>query len=410
MLQRAPAAWMNEPALAALLLVLGEGGKPARFVGGAVRDWLVGRSVQDIDIATPMPPEEVLQRLKAHAIRAIPTGLAHGTVTAIAGGRPYEITSLRRDVATDGRHATVAYTDDWQQDAARRDFTMNALYAEPDGTIFDPTGGLADLEAGIVRFVGDAASRIREDYLRLLRFFRFYAHYGRGEADEAALAAAELLAPNLSRLSAERVWSEMKRLLAAPDPAPTVRLMQRHRVLDHALAAGSHPDTLEALVALESAYPLKTPQDPLRRLAALLDAGVDCALFAERWRLSRDEAERLAGIRHAADHATESLERPWRLLRRHGGDTVADGALVAAARGQRLALTLLPVAAYWSNPEFPLRGADLLALGYQPGPALGQALAAVERWWEDGGCTADRAQCLAYLETLPPGFDHKAES
>ena len=397
--KRAPAAWMSEPAVQSLFAALGA---PARFVGGAVRDWLVGRAVKDIDIATVLIPDAVLERLQRAGIRAVPTGLAHGTVTAVVDGKPFEITTLRRDVATDGRRATVAYTDDWAEDAARRDFTMNALYAEPDGTIFDPTGGLADLAAGHVRFVGDAAARIREDYLRLLRFFRFFAHYGKGPADGAALAAAAALAPHVAQLSAERVWSEMKRLLASPDPAPTVQLMQQHGVLRHALADKCHPETLASLVALEPSYPLKVPHDSLRRLAALLDRDLDIDAFAERWRLSRDEAERLAGIRHAAEHAEEALSRPWKLLRRHGAETVADGALVAAARGRHAALTLLPIAASWSDPEFPLRGADLLARGYQPGPALGAALADVERWWEDGGCTGPREQCLAYLETLPP--------
>jgi poly(A) polymerase len=400
-IKRAPAAWMSEPAVTGLLAVLAEGGTPARFVGGAVRDWLAGRPVRDIDIATPLTPDAVLERLQRAGIRAIPTGLAHGTVTAIAGGKPFEITTLRRDVETDGRHATVAYTDDWEADASRRDFTMNALYAEPDGTIFDPTGGLADLEAGRVRFVGDAATRIREDYLRLLRFFRFFAHYGSGPADAAALAAAAALSSGIAHLSAERVWSEMKRLLAASDPAPTIRLMQQQGVLAPALAEGCRPESLAELVALEPAYPLKAPQDALRRLAALLDPALDIAAFGDRWRLSRDETDRLAGIRHAAAHAAESLERPWHLLRRHGAETVADGALVAASRGERAALTLLPVAAFWSNPEFPLRGADLLERGYQPGPALGTALAEIERWWEEGGCTATREQCLAYLKSLP---------
>jgi poly(A) polymerase len=395
--RREPPAWMSEAAVTQLFAALDA---PARFVGGAVRDWLAGRPVKDIDIATVLTPDEVLERLQRARIRAVPTGLAHGTVTAISAGKPFAITTLRRDVETDGRHATVAYTDDWAADAARRDFTMNALYAETDGTVFDPTGGLADLAAGHVRFVGDAATRIREDYLRLLRFFRFFAHYGRAPADAAALAAAEALAPHVRQLSVERVWSEMKRLLAAPDPAPTLRLMQQHGVLAVALAENCRPDTLAELVALEPAYPLKAPHDPLRRLASLLDPALAGDAFAEGWRLSRDEADRLAAIRHAAEHAVAALARPWPLLRRHGADSVADGALVAAARGQRAALTLLPVAAFWSDPQFPLRGADLLERGYQPGSALGQALAEIERWWEEGGCTATREQCLDYLERL----------
>jgi poly(A) polymerase len=405
--QRPPAAWMSEPAVQQVMNALTEDGGSARFVGGAVRDWLVGRPVSDIDIATTLAPDAVTLRLQAHDIRAIPTGLAHGTVTAVCGGKPFEITTLRRDVETDGRHATIAYTDDWAADAARRDFTMNALYAEPDGSIFDPTGGLADLDAGRVRFVGDAATRIREDYLRLLRFFRFHAHYGIGAPDRAGLVAAQALAPNLARLSAERVWIEMKKLLAAADPAPTVRVMAQHGILAPALTENCDSERLRHLVEFEPSYPSQAPRDPLRRLAALLPRDLDIAAFAERWRLSREESDRLAAIRHAADHAVPALARPWPLLRRHGAETVADGALVAAARGDHAALTLLPVAAFWTNPEFPVRGADLLALGYEPGPALGEALAEIEHWWEEGGCIADRAACLAYLASLP-GFDDKS--
>jgi poly(A) polymerase len=392
---------MRDPAIGRVLSALTEPGRSPRFVGGAVRDWLVGRTVSDIDVATPLHPETVMQRLEANGIRAIPTGLAHGTVTAVSGGRPLEITTLRRDLETDGRHATIAFTEDWAADAARRDFTMNALYAEPDGTVFDPTGGLADLEAGRVRFVGDPATRIREDYLRLLRFFRFYAHYGTGEADRDALQAAETLASGLSRLSVERIWTEMKKLLAAPDPSPSVALMARHNVLAHAAAEGCDPERLRQLILLEPSYPLLMPRDALRRLAALLPAELDIEGFAEHWRLSREESNRLSGIRHAADHATGALPRPWPLLRRHGADTLVDGALVAASRGEHAALTLLPVAAFWNNPEFPIRGADLLALGYAPGPALGEALAAVEQWWEEGGCIADRSACLEFLKGLP---------
>src|SRR5665213_1315156 len=221
--------WMSEAATRAVMAALGDGN--ARFVGGCVRDALLGRPVLDIDIATKLPPDEVTRRLEAAGIRAVPTGLAHGTVTAVLKPRHFEITTLRRDVETFGRHARVAFTDDWAEDAGRRDFTMNALYLGADGAVFDPIGGLADLRTGYVRFVGDAGRRIDEDVLRLLRFYRFYAHYGKGEADEAARDAARERAPLLPSLSAERVAAEMLKLLAAPDPLPVLALMREDGVL-----------------------------------------------------------------------------------------------------------------------------------------------------------------------------------
>src|SRR6202043_3407136 len=213
-----PQPWMGEAATRAVLRALGAEGGAARFVGGCVRDALLGRAIGDIDIATPLAPEEVMRRLEAAAIKAVPTGIAHGTVTAVVPPRHFEITTLRRDVETFGRHARVAFTDDLAADAARRDFTMNALFLDADGNLFDPMGGLPDLRAGRVRFVGNAETRIREDVLRLLRFYRFHAHYGSGEADTAARAACRDLAHLLPTLSGERVAAETLKLLAAPDP------------------------------------------------------------------------------------------------------------------------------------------------------------------------------------------------
>ena len=260
----APQPWMTEAATAS---VLGALGGTARFVGGCVRDALLGRAIVDIDIATPLLPEEVMRRLEAAGIKAVPTGLDHGTVTAVAPPRRFEVTTLRRDVETDGRHARVAFTDDWAADASRRDFTMNALFLDAEGRVFDPMGGLPDLHAGRVRFVGDPATRIREDVLRILRFYRFQAHYGRGEADPPARADCRALAPLLPSLSGERVAAELLKLLAAPDPMPTLRLMAADGVLAMLLPEARRLARLAALIPLEGIG------DPLRRLAALLDDG-----------------------------------------------------------------------------------------------------------------------------------------
>ena len=216
---------MTAPATRAVTEALSAEGATVRFVGGCVRDAVLGRDAKDVDIATPDPPETVIALLEAAGLKAVPTGIAHGTVTAVADGTPFEVTTLRHDVETDGRHAKVAFTDDWVADAARRDFTLNALYCDADGALYDPVGGIEDARRGRVRFVGDARARIEEDALRLLRFFRFHAHYGRGEADATALAACRELAPLLANLSGERLRDETLKLLAAPESAPVVALM-----------------------------------------------------------------------------------------------------------------------------------------------------------------------------------------
>ena len=240
-----PPAFLSEPALAALLDVLPE----ARIVGGAVRDTLAERNFIDVDLASPLPPDAVMRRLDAAGIKAVPTGLAHGTVTAVLPGRAVEITTLRRDVETDGRHAVVAFTDDWREDAARRDFTINALSMTRDGAVFDYFGGLEDLRAGRLRFVGDPAERVAEDYLRVLRFFRCFARYGGDDPDEATLAALRGGVPGLRTLSAERVWHELKRILAAPDPTASAILMDRLGVLAAVLPEDTDVAALSRLVA-----------------------------------------------------------------------------------------------------------------------------------------------------------------
>ena len=259
------------------------------MVGGAVRDTLAGRAVADIDLATPRTPEQVTEALQAAGIRAVPTGLDHGTVTAVSDGRGFEVTTLRRDVETDGRHAVVAFTDDWRADAARRDFTINAMSMTRAGEVFDYFGGIGDLRAGILRFVGDPATRIAEDYLRILRYFRFFARYCRRSADPAALAAIRAGVPGLASLSVERVWSELARILSAPDPRPPSRLMAELGVLAAVLPEGADPARLARLVEAAA------PADPLLRLAALLTG--DAAALAARLRLSASERDRLVALR-----------------------------------------------------------------------------------------------------------------
>lgn len=380
-----PPAWLADPPLASVLAALPE----ARIAGGAVRDTLAGREVADIDLATPRSPEQVIAALSGAGIRSVPTGLAHGTVTAVAGGRGFEITTLRRDVQTDGRHAVVAFTDDWREDAARRDFTLNALSMTRDGAVFDYFGGIADLRAGVLRFVGEPATRIAEDYLRILRFFRFFARYASGPPDEAALAAIRAGVPGLAGLSVERVWSELRRILAAPDPRRAVALMAELGVLAAVLPEGADPDRLALLVTRGA------PADPLLRLAALLTG--DAASVAERLRLANAERDRLLALRTAPlarpahdDAALRRLladtpkpvliDRTWL----EGGDDVAWNRL-------RVRLAALAV------PVFPLEGRDVVACGVPPGPHVGALLRDLRQWWLDGGCVADAAACRAEL-------------
>jgi poly(A) polymerase/tRNA nucleotidyltransferase (CCA-adding enzyme) len=378
----------HDPGLARILAVLPE----ARLVGGVVRDLIAGHAVADIDLATPDLPDTVTRKLEQAGLRVIPTGLGHGTVTALAGGQPYEITTLRRDVATDGRHAEVAFTDNWRQDAARRDFTINALSANAEGAVFDYFGGVADLHAGRVRFVGDPATRIAEDFLRILRFFRFFARYARGEADAAALQAISAAVPGLAQLSPERVWSELKRILQAPGPAAAIRLMASAGVLAAVLPEGSAPEALAALIARGA------PADPLLRFAAL--AAGDSVTLAKRLHMANDERDRLAALRIADSLIPDSSDAA---LRRHLADTPADIAIARtwlrggagpawAALRDRLAATPRPV--------FPLGGQDALALGASPGPALGQALRATRAWWLEGGCVASAEECRLRLASF----------
>jgi poly(A) polymerase len=367
----------------------------ARAVGGCVRDALAGLPVHDVDIAAPLPPEAIVARLRQAGLKVFATGLSHGTVTAVLAHQPVEVTSLRRDVATDGRHAEVEWTTDWREDAARRDFTINAMSLGADGRLWDYFGGRADLSAGRIRFVGDPATRLREDYLRALRFFRFQARYGSGAPDPAAMAAIRAAVPGLARLSAERVWMEIKRLLEAPDPSGAVALMAEAGVLGAVLPEASELPALARLVAIGA------PREPLLRLAALLPAKLETAPLATRLRLSGEEAGRLAAWCGPAPDPAAAGDDLRRLLAEQPGALLAKLAWLAEARG---------AAGDWAGfrarvadrprLEFPVQGRDVLAFGVPPGPAVGRLLAALRAWWKAGGCNADRAECLGRLREL----------
>ncbi|MEX2200372.1 MAG: CCA tRNA nucleotidyltransferase [Dongiaceae bacterium] len=408
-----PQGWMSAPATRRVMGAFAKAGIDARFVGGCVRDALLERTVTDIDIATPVPPERAIEILEAAGLVVHPTGIKHGTVTAISDRRPFEITTLRRDVESFGRHARVEFTDDWQQDAARRDFTMNAIFCDAQGRLYDFFGGIGDARAGRVRFVGDPVERIREDVLRLLRLFRFQAHYGRVPPDKSALDAAEKMADQLPNLSGERIRNEFLRLLAAPDPLPVLDLMRARRVLDHCLAEARAFGRLAALVRLENELPkhLTGGVDPIRRLAALLDSENEVRAVAERLRLANRDGERLVALsgmrsspqplsvaaQHARIHAEganlfrDRVLLDWAAMNTEAAPDQIDGAGWNA---------MLETAAEWVAPALPVKGADALALGIEPGPRVGALIDEVERWWIEGDFRADRAACLARLREL----------
>jgi poly(A) polymerase len=396
-------AWLRAPASRRVLAALGADGHAARFVGGCVRDGLLGLPDvgRELDIATPERPDQVVRLLEGAGLPAIPTGLAHGTVTTIADDRHFEITTLRHDVACDGRHAEVEFTDDFALDAARRDFTINAMSCDEAGRLYDYFSGRADLAAGRVRFVGEAAARIAEDYLRILRFFRFFACYGRPPADAEALAACRAAAPELRRLSGERIQAEMMRLLDARNPLPALRLMAETGVLGEVIPG---PVALERLARLIELAP---DSDPLVRLAALLrpPPAAPAQMVVDRWRMSNRDAERLLAL------TTDPLPELWaspaeraRDMHRLGANRYADLVTIAAAKASRdpaAALAeALAAATAWRPKRLPVGGNDILALGVAPGPRVGALLGALEAWWVAHDFAPDRAACLAQARRL----------
>ena len=380
----ADATWRSRPGMKKLLGTLGADAGETRYVGGCVRDTLLGIEVSDVDLATRLTPEIVIERLGKAGIKAVPTGLAHGTITAVIGGAPVEVTTLRRDVATDGRRATIAYTQDWREDAARRDFTINALFADPkSGEIFDFFGGEEDLEARRVRFIGEPLSRIAEDHLRILRFFRFHGRFGRGEPDRAALEACAARANDLMALSRERIADELLKLLGLADPAPTVALMIARGILKPVLPEIRSADRLAALVAAEQTAGIAP--NPIRRLAALLPPDPELAAsVAARLRLSKRAAKRLAS---AADPARDA---PELLAYRIGNEEAVDRFLLAGETG----IDLKALEA-WQRPRLAVGGGDLIGMGLEAGPVVAATLHAIERDWAGSGFTSDKAAVRA---------------
>jgi poly(A) polymerase len=397
-------AWLTAAPTRAVIAAL-EAARPgcARFVGGCVRNALIGRPIDDIDIATTLTPDEVIAAVSAHGLAAHPTGLAHGTVTVVADRTTFEVTTLRRDVETDGRHAVVAFTQDWAEDARRRDFRMNALYADADGVVFDPTGaGVADARAGRVIFIGDARDRIREDFLRILRFFRFSAWYGRAGLDADGLAACADLREGLQGLSAERIWHELKKLLGADDPRAALLGMQETGVWPIAAAHMTRLDRLFALIGHETDAFIAP--DPLRRIAVGLPDAAAASAFAARMKASGAERDRLVAALGREPRVVSylSMRELRRALYALGLETFEDRAFIAWAGDPNPRVTaqwrgLLALARGWVRPAFALSGDEVIAAGVPAGPKVGAVMREVEAWWIDADFPDDK---LALVERL----------
>ncbi len=407
--------WFRSPSLQRVLELLNSEGGEARIAGGAVRNALMGLPVADVDIATTLLPEAVVERAAQAGIKAVPTGIEHGTVTLVADGQPFEVTTLRRDVETDGRRAKVAFGADWQADAERRDLTINALYADAQGEVIDLVGGLGDIETRMIRFIGDPSQRIAEDYLRILRFFRFFALYGSGRPDADGLRATARAKDRLSTLSAERVWSETKKLLAAPDPSRALLWMRQVSVLTSILPETEKwgIDAIHGLVAAEKAVGW-TP-DPLLRLAAIVPPDPErIEGLAKRLRMSKAESEYLAGWASAPALPDEVTDVGFdRLLYRHGATglsarlKLALASARAAAEGDPLAMrrsarfsVLLKRAEQYRRPVLPMTGADVVAAGVPPGKRVGEVLKMIEDFWVERNFAPDRAVLAARLQEM----------
>lgn len=407
-----PQAWMTSNESRSVMSALHQQQGQARFVGGCVRDALLGRPVYDIDIACTHPPEKSMALLEEAGIRTFPTGIAHGTITALCDNKNrYEITTLRRDVACDGRHAEVAFTTNWKEDASRRDFTMNALYATPDGEITDYFGGLDDARKGIVRFIGDARLRITEDALRILRFFRFFAYYGSPPFDEASLSACREMAKAVENLAGERIQAEMLKILAAEHPADILAAMHNAGILKHLRLSISNT----ALAALDLLPQIEMDShqaiDAVRRLALVLRATTQplesVKNIAALWRLSTTMRDTLTAL--VEPNLTEMIcwnqAAQKRMIRRLGSANYIHCVLIAwaefleknSAKQQEARAHFKPILSLaddWVIPEFPLRGRDLMALGTAEGPAIGRVLAELENYWEEHDYAPNHAELI----------------
>lgn len=406
------AGWLDAKPLRNVFAAFDAAQAEVRVVGGAIRNTLIDRPVIDVDLATPAVPETVIELARRAGLGAHPTGIEHGTVTLVSDGVGFEVTTLRRDIETDGRHATVAFTQSWDEDAQRRDFTINALYCAPDGTIYDPMGGIADLRRRRVRFIGDGEARIREDYLRILRFFRFSAEYGKGHLDADGLAAAIKLKQGLSKLAAERVRAEFLKLLAAPYAAEVVRAMHESGILALVLPGTLHPERLSRLQAIEAG--LGQPPDVICGLAALAVARPgDVDGLARRLRLSNNEA---SALRSAASvdpglNPAQPETAACAALYGLGSEAFRGAVVVAWARSDASATEAAwrkraLLVDRWSPPKMPFSGSDVLALGIPAGPAVGEILRAFEAWWIAAAFPADRALQLEKFEAFATNEVH----
>jgi poly(A) polymerase len=400
-----PQPWMTSSAARRVIAAL-EAVRPgsARFVGGCVRNALLGEPVSDVDIATQLIPAAVEAAMRAANIAVHPTGVEHGTLTVVADHSPFEVTTLRRDVETDGRRAVVAFTEDWTEDAQRRDFRMNALYAAPDGEVFDPTGGgIEDIDRRRIVFVGDPETRLREDYLRILRFFRFFAHYGRGDPDAAGLAACAKLRSGLAGISAERIWMEMKKLLAARQPIAALEVMEKAGVLVTLFPGSRGLDLLTKVVALEARENL-TPDPMVRFLSLFWKDASTVREVANRLKMSNEESHRLNWA--AKDVTVIGSEMNGRALRRAlyaiGPGVFRDRVMLEWAQGPDASgvwKTLYDAANAYERPTMPVTGDDLLARGVTEGPAIGDALRKLEAAWIDSDFKLGRDQLLAKFKS-----------
>jgi poly(A) polymerase len=409
-----PPNWMIEPRVTKVVDALAANGNPARFVGGCVRDTLLGSEIRDIDLATPERPDDVLKLLNLAHIKCIPTGLVHGTVTAVSGGRAIEITSLRKDVKTDGRRAQVEFTADWYEDAQRRDFTINALYCDGDGTFYDPVGGLADLKSGAIKFIGDPCARIREDYLRVLRFFRFFAWFGKGIPDDGALSACRETAVQLRNISGERIWAELSRLLVAATPMETLKILSENGVSEALFpgldVARFHPKHVASMASVER-YQEQKP-DALRRLAIWMKDAFEAGGF--------DITKMISTVSSSLAHSRSERRRLDNMLRPQfspGGDisrlenrkilyylgdeiryldlVIFREALSAAQTQDWRSAAKVPITD--PAPNLPIDGKDLMEMGLKQSPEIGKILGSVEREWVEGGFLATREILLNRL-------------
>lgn len=410
-----PEPWIKAPATAKVMDALCRYGADVRFVGGCVRDSIAKRPVRDIDIATPDRPEDVQALLSEAGVRTEPTGLEHGTITAICDGSTFEITTLRKDVETFGRRAVVAFTDDWIVDSSRRDFSINALSANRDGDVYDYHNGILDLAHGRVRFIGSADDRVTEDYLRIMRFFRFYGHYGRPPCDKSAFLACRKHAAQLGSIASERIREELLKIVMAPDAADVFLLMREARVLDVILPEATSIGRLRAAswlanrgIVIDGMRP-----DPIRRLGAVLAEDADTSQVSGRLRLSNRESHRLARMAELSASLEPLLDdnEIKRLIHAEGAESIQDAAILAwasrladtarlPAEETRARLTQLEIAFSWGAPKLPITGSDAQALGLMRGPKIGRALRAVEDWWAEGDFTADRNMCLEELANI----------